>query len=305
MSADPAAESATSDEAAAPDASNHHYDLPPQIFELFLDTSLKYSVGLFESEDDSLEEAQIRKMEYIERVLQLTPGARVLDAGCGWGSLTLFLAARGYHVTGITPSPSQADFVEGRARASGIEDRVTILRGVFEDQDLPAGRFNGITFVGSIVHMPDKRAILARSNKLLAKRGRLYLSETCFSNAKRYQQFKDGAEFGFIRDEIFGWGDCVPVSSYVADLEATGFSLCGLRDLTPHYLCTIAEWRRRAARNREAIEALRPGYTDQLLRYFDICNTSWGFTTKQYAVVAVRDRGRHLPGKRPGTSQDN
>jgi len=278
----------------AADASNHHYDLPPRIFELFLDDSLKYSVGLFEERDDTLEVAQQRKLELIARELRLGPGARVLDVGCGWGSLVGFLARRGCRVTGITPSPRQADFVAARAAAAGVADRVAVLRGAFEDQaviaELGERSFDGITFVGSIVHLPDKAAALARAHRLLAHHGRLYLSETCFRSEKRYAQFSTSAEFGFIRDEIFGWGDCVPVSRYVADLEDAGFSLAGMIDLTANYRRTIDEWRQRAERNRTAIDEICPGYTDRLLRYFDICNASWGFTTKQYALIAVRER---------------
>src|SRR6185436_18653900 len=109
----------------AADASNHHYDLPPRIFELFLDESLKYSVGLFERDDDTLEVAQQRKLERIARELRLGEGARVLDVGCGWGSLVGFLARRGCRVTGITPSPRQAEFVAARAAAAGLADRVS------------------------------------------------------------------------------------------------------------------------------------------------------------------------------------
>lgn len=277
----------------AADASNHHYDLPPRIFELFLDESLKYSVGLFERADDTLEDAQQRKMELIARELRVGAGSRVLDVGCGWGSLVGFLARRGCRVTGITPSPRQADFVAARAAAAGVADRVSVLRGAFEDQagiDLGARSFDGIAFVGSIVHMPDKAAVLARAHRLLAHHGRLYLSETCFRSEKRHAQFSTSAEFGFIRDEIFGWGDCVPVSRYVAQLEDAGFSLAGMIDLTANYRRTIEEWRRRAERNRTAIDEICSGYTDRLLRYFDICNASWGFTTKQYALIAVRER---------------
>jgi cyclopropane-fatty-acyl-phospholipid synthase len=300
--------------AVAADASNHHYDLPPRIFELFLDESLKYSVGLFERpgredhddrpgrealerDDDTLEAAQLRKLEFIARELRVGPGARVLDVGCGWGSLVGFLARRGCRVTGITPSPRQAEFIERRSRevlAAPGAGSVTVLRGTFEDQvgtaELAERSFDAIAFVGSIVHLPDKAAALARAHRLLAHHGRLYLSETCFRSEKRYAQFSTSAEFGFIRDEIFGWGDCVPVSRYVAQLESAGFSLAGMVDLTANYRRTIEEWRRRAERNRTGIDEICPGYTDRLLRYFDICNASWGFTTKQYALTAARER---------------
>jgi cyclopropane-fatty-acyl-phospholipid synthase len=278
----------------AADASNHHYDLPPRIFELFLDASLKYSVGLFERDDDTLEDAQQRKLAFIARELRLGPGMRLLDVGCGWGSLVEFAARRGCRVTGITPSPRQAAFVAERARGAGVADAVAVHCGTFDDAELPkygADRgFDALSFVGSIVHIPDKAAALHAAHRLLAHHGRLYLSETCFRSERRYTQFAPSAEFGFIRDQIFGWGDCVPMSRYVAQLEDAGFSITGCVDLTASYRRTIVHWRQRAEHNRAAIDAIAAGYTDQLLRYFDICNASWGFTTKQYALIAARER---------------
>jgi cyclopropane-fatty-acyl-phospholipid synthase len=274
-----------------PGVTNQHYDLPPRVFELFLDEALKYSSGLYLKEDDTLDQAQIQKMDFIASQLRVRRGERVLDIGCGWGSLTLFLAEKvGCDVVGITPSPRQAEFIRERARVRGLDGAVRIECSHFEDLELPARSFDAITLVGSIVHMVDKARVLDACYRAARHRGRLYLSETCFRNQKRYDQFRMGQVHGFVRDEIFGWGDIVPISKYIVHLEDAGFSLCGLTDLTSHYSRTIAEWRSRAERHRAEIDELAPNLTNQLIRYFDISNAAWGFTTKQYAVTAEKQR---------------
>jgi cyclopropane-fatty-acyl-phospholipid synthase len=93
-----------------------------------------------------------------------------------------------------------------------------------------------------------------------------------------------------VRDQIFGWGELIPLSAYVEHLEEAGFSLRGLTDLTSHYARTIDAWQQNVQRNRDALEDLQPGVTEQLLRYFEISNAAWGFSTKQYAVVACKCR---------------
>lgn len=274
-----------------PGETNQHYDLPPGVFQLFLDERLKYSSGLYLNENDTLDQAQVQKMDFIAAQLGLKRGERVLDIGCGWGSLTLFLAERyGCEVVGITPSPHQAEFIRERARSLGLDKAVRIENSHVEKLELPARSFDAITMVGSIVHMVDKGRVLEECYRVARHHGRLYLSETCFRSQKRYDQFSKGEAFGFIRDDIFGWGDIVPISSYVVHLENAGFSLRGLKDLTADYGRTIAEWRRRAEAHREELDRFAPDLTDKLIRYFDISNAAWGFTTKQYALTAEKQR---------------
>src|SRR4051812_988637 len=106
-----------SPESAVP-ASNYHYELPPKIFELFLDPTLKYSSGLYLDPGDSLAEAQRHKLDYIARQIEATSASIVLDVGCGWGSLTCHLAEHvGCRVIAITPAQAQADYVRARLAA--------------------------------------------------------------------------------------------------------------------------------------------------------------------------------------------
>jgi cyclopropane-fatty-acyl-phospholipid synthase len=268
-----------------------HYDLDPRIFALVLDQTLKYSPGIYRQETDTLDQAQRQKLEFIAQQLGLRGGERVLDIGCGWGSLTCFLAERyGCQVVGVTPSLPQASFIRRRAGELGVADRVAVEVAHFQETALPARSFDAIALVGSINHIADSGGVLAECHRLCRFRGRLYLSSTCFRNREKRKEFYDRPGTAFVREGIFGWGDTVPVSELIADLEDAGFSLVGLADLTAHYARTVADWRRNAERNRAALEAIEPGVVDRFLAYFDIANAGWGYTMKQYAVVAARQR---------------
>ncbi len=270
---------------------NQHYDQSPRLFELFLDPSLKYSAGRFVTGAETLHEAQLRKMDFVAEQIGARAGTAVLDVGCGWGSLTLHLAERhGCMVTGVTPSPSQAEFIRGRARARGIADRVTIVVGTFDLIELGGRKFDAVTMLGSVTHMIDKAAAVQKATDHLRLGGRYYLSESCFRNRRVYEEFDPRPGTSFIRDQIFGWGELVPMSTFVIAFEDAGLSLAGLTDLTADYARTIEHWRANAVAHRAQLEELQPGKTDELLRYFDICNAGWGLTTKHYALLGLRRR---------------
>src|SRR4030088_1590259 len=111
---------------------NTHYDLDSRVFELFLDPWMKYSSGLYRSGDETLEQAQVNKLHYICKELQLEPGKNLLDIGCGWGSMTIFAAKNyGPHVHAMSPAPNQHEYIHRRAAALGVADRVHTTCGSF------------------------------------------------------------------------------------------------------------------------------------------------------------------------------
>ncbi|MDQ3572947.1 MAG: cyclopropane-fatty-acyl-phospholipid synthase family protein [Actinomycetota bacterium] len=135
-------------------AVRHHYDLPPEFFALFLDRSLTYSCAIFSRGAASLEEAQEEKLELVCRKLELKPGERVLDVGCGWGSFPIHAAARhGVSVVGITLSEPQARLARDRAAEAGVADRVEIR--VMDYRDLAGERFDAIASIGMVEHVGD------------------------------------------------------------------------------------------------------------------------------------------------------
>jgi cyclopropane-fatty-acyl-phospholipid synthase len=271
-------------------ATNRHYELPVDLFAVYLDRRLKYSSGLYSDNADDLDHAQTNKLRFVARQLGIAGGERVLDIGCGWGSLVLFMAQEfACHTVGVTPSLPQAEYIRAEAERMGVGDLVTLEIGSFADTDL-TGRFDAVTMLGSIVHMPNRTAVLAKAYQLLRRGGALYLSESCFRDQATYQEFSRRPGTKQVTEEIFGFADMVPLSMLVEAVETAGFSLAGLTDLTPHYYRTIEEWERRAEAARDRIELVEPGMSGPLIQYLQTANAGWGYTTKHYALSALRTR---------------
>jgi cyclopropane-fatty-acyl-phospholipid synthase len=276
---------------AAIEATNGHYTLPVEIFAAFLGRRLKYSCGLYATPETTLDGAQEAKLDWlVRRNLRLAPGQRLLDIGCGWGSLVLYAAERGCHVVGVTPSAPQREHVLGQAAERGLADRVDVRLGRFSALDLTGERFDGVSMVGSIVHMPDREDVLAAVSRLLRPHGRLYLSESCFRNQRIFAEYRNSPGFRFVGTDIFGYGEMVPLADLIAATESAGLSVVRLADLTAHYPRTLADWAEGVRRARDRINAVVPGEADRLLRYFDIGATAFGYTTKHYAFVAEKSR---------------
>ena len=132
----------------------HHYDLSDELYELFLDDDKQYSCAYFTDPKNSLEQAQLDKKAHIAAKLALEPGQRVLDIGCGWGGMALFLhKVAGVDVLGVTLSERQLEIARKRAAAAGVSDHVK-----FELQDyrLLDEQFDRIVSVGMFEHVGTK-----------------------------------------------------------------------------------------------------------------------------------------------------
>jgi cyclopropane-fatty-acyl-phospholipid synthase len=270
---------------------NQHYDQDPRIFSLFLDESHKYSSALYGSPEESLADAQRRKLHFVADRLGLRGGERLLDIGCGWGSLVLFMAAEyGCRTVGISPAPRQHDHIAAKAAERGLTDRVQTVLGHVEQLSVPPGSFDAVTMLGSIVHMPDLDGVFATCRDALRRGGRLYVSESCFRNEAARARFADRSGTAYVRDAIFGWGDMRPLSRLVKAAEDAGFSLVALDDLTDHYRRTIDDWMSNVDRNAAGLDAVEAGLADRLRRYLQTANAGWGYTTKHYALTCQRSR---------------
>ncbi|MES4907255.1 MULTISPECIES: class I SAM-dependent methyltransferase [unclassified Streptomyces] len=275
---------------AAYQATNRHYELPAELFGIYLDRRLKYSSGLYTDQDTDLDRAQTDKLHFVARQLGLTGGERLLDIGCGWGSLILFMAQEyGCHATGVTPSRPQLEYIRTQAKTAGVADLITLEHGSFGDVEV-AGPYDAVTMLGSIVHMPDRTAVLRKVYDLLRRGGSLYLSESCFRNRASYEEFSRRPGTKHVTEDIFGFADMVPLSTLVEAVESAGFSLTALSDLTAHYRRTIEDWEQRIHAERDRVERAAPGMSEPLVRYLRTANAGWGYTTKHYALSARKSR---------------
>src|SRR4051812_19902755 len=134
----------------------HHYDLPPEFFKLFLGESMTYSCAIFSRGATTLEEAQRTKLDLVCTKLNLQPGQRVLDVGCGWGSWVVYAAKEyGVHVTGITLSEPQAKIARERAEAEGVGDKVDIR--VQDYREITGEKFDAIASIGMVEHVGENQ----------------------------------------------------------------------------------------------------------------------------------------------------
>jgi cyclopropane fatty-acyl-phospholipid synthase-like methyltransferase len=149
----------------------YHYDVSNEFYASWLDPNMVYSCGYFRSPEDTLETAQIQKIDHILAKLRIRPGDRLLDIGCGWGALVLRAAEKyGAKVLGITLSRNQYELARERIAAAGLTDRCEVR---LEDYRDVAGKFDRITSVGMFEHVGLKnlRGYFARLHELLADNG--------------------------------------------------------------------------------------------------------------------------------------
>jgi cyclopropane-fatty-acyl-phospholipid synthase len=270
---------------------NQHYDQDPRLFALYLDPTRKYSSGLYRRPSDSLEAAQQNKLHFVADRVGVQPGSRLLDIGCGWGSLVLFMAANyGVTTVGVSPAANQLAYVAERAAELGLSRLVATRAGQIEDLELEPRRFDAVTMLGSIVHMPDLSVVFGKAWAALRPRGRLYVSESCYRNAAKRAEFAGRENSVFVSESIFGWGDMRPLSELVRGAEDAGFSVVAVDDLTEHYYRTIEDWLANVQRNAAALDEIEDGLATRLVRYLETANAGWGYTTKHYALTCQKSR---------------
>ncbi|SFF25744.1 cyclopropane-fatty-acyl-phospholipid synthase [Fontimonas thermophila] len=223
----------------------HHYDIDFELYRRFLDEDLHYSCAYFAEDGMTLEQAQQAKCAHIARKLDLRPGARVLDIGCGWGSLALYLAQHhGAHVTGITLSQAQLEIARQRAQARGLGACVDFR---LEDYRQTRGQFDAIISVGMFEHVgrPQYRRFFTQIAQLLAPDGTAVLHTIG-------RRSPSGGMNPWIRKYIFPGGYIPAASEVLAAIEPSGLVVADLEIWRRHYAYTLAEWHRRfAARAHE------------------------------------------------------
>ena len=237
-----------------------HYGVSNEFYELWLDPMMLYTCAYFRTGDESIELAQLNKLEHICRKLRLKRGDRLLDIGCGWGGLVRY-AARNYGVEalGITLSESQAAWGRERIRMDGLSGRCRVE--VRDYRDLPGGeQFDKITSVGVTEHVPadEQPAYFARAYSLL-RPGGVFLNhcevsldqargETLTSRVAA-RLWKRGE---FIQRYVFPDARLVPAAHVIASAEQSGLQVRDVESLREHYTLTLRHWIRDLEKNREA-----------------------------------------------------
>jgi len=220
-------------------AISHHYDVGNDFYELVLGPSWTYSCARFVTPATSLEEAQAAKYELVCRKLGLdrATGSRLLDVGCGWGSMAIHAASHhDARVVGIALSHEQVDKARERVRRAGLEDRVEIR---YQDyRDLRGEEFDAISSIGMFEHVGTARTAqyFSTLRALLAPTGRL-LNHAISSPG--------GSRLGsrtFIGRYVFPDGELIDVGEVVLAMERAGFEVRDVESLREHYARTLRGW---------------------------------------------------------------
>ncbi len=238
----------------------HHYDLSDNLYNMFLDADLQYSCAYFDHPDASLEEAQESKKRHISAKLLINrPGLRVLDIGCGWGGLALYLAAEtGAQVTGITLSEEQVKAARERAERAGLTHRVSFH---LRDYRLEETTYDRIVSIGMFEHVgkPHYPAFFRKLRELLAEDGVALLHS--IGRADR-----PGSTNPWIRKYVFPGSYCPALSEVLPVIERQMLSVTDVEILRLHYALTLRKWRQRFADNRDKVKDI---YDERFCRMWE------------------------------------
>lgn len=255
-------------------AVRHHYDVSNEFFRLFLGPSMVYSCAIWRGgEMRTLEEAQEEKLDTVARKLDLAPGARVLDVGCGWGAFPVRAAAvHGAEVVGITLSPPQAEEARRRAAEAGVADRVEIR--VADYRDLAGERFDAIASIGMVEHVGAANIDLyARTLAGLLEPGGRLLNHGI-------SRLRHGDREAGPFSERYVFPDAAPLhlSRVQAALERAGFVTRHVEEFGADYAETLRHWTRNLDADLERATALAGPERVRVWRLY-LCAARNGFET--------------------------
>jgi cyclopropane-fatty-acyl-phospholipid synthase len=237
----------------------HHYDLGNEFYKLFLDERMFYSCAYFREETDTLEQAQVNKCRLLAAKLDLKPGQRVLDIGCGWGGMALYLASvADVDVTGVTLSKEQHALANERVKAAGLQSRVHIE---LMDYRHVSGKFDRIVSVGMFEHVGvgHYQEFFAEINRLLRDDGVMMLHSIGHMSPP-------GTASPWMRKYIFPGAYSPALSEVFPAVENNSLWVTDVEFLRVHYATTLRHWFDRFAKNREHVIAM---YDEKFYRMFE------------------------------------
>ena len=262
-----------------------HYDLGNDMFEQFLDPTMMYSAAQFLTADDTLEQAQLNKLQRICQKLDLKPTDHLLEIGTGWGSMALYAAQHyGCKVTTTTLSKEQFDYTQTRIEALGLQEQVTLLLEDYRDLTGQYDKLVSIEMIEAVGHhfLPSYFKQCAR---LLKPHG-LMLLQAITIREQRYEQAKSSVDF--IQRYIFPGGALPSVQKMLEIVgKDTDMNLMHMEDFGLHYAKTLRLWHENFRRAHGRLTEL--GYDEYFLRLWEfyLCYCEGGFLERSIGTAQL------------------
>jgi cyclopropane-fatty-acyl-phospholipid synthase len=271
---------------------HRHYDIGNDFYRLWLDSRMVYTCAYFPDPAMTLEAAQVAKMDHVCRKLRLSPQDTVVEAGCGWGALSMHMAARyGVRVKAFNISSEQVKHARASARAAGLEGRVEFIE---DDYRNIQGRFDAFVSVGMLEHVGrNQHGELGRViDRCLRENGRGLIHSIGQSQGMALNPW--------IEKRIFPGAYPPTLAEMAAMLEARAFSVLDVENLRLHYALTLEHWLRRY---EEAQECVRAMFDERFVRAWRLylSGSLAAFRTGElqlYQVVFNRDSNNEVPWTR-------
>lgn len=219
-------------------AIQHHYDVSNNFYSMVLGPTMVYSCAVFTNEDSSLEAAQLEKVDLICRKLDLKPGMKLLDVGCGWGTLILHAAKEyGVKAVGVTLSTNQVELARQRVAKANLADSIEIR--LQDYREVAEADYDAISSVGMSEHVGDSKLDLYfnQLHERIKDQGRIL--NHCITRPTSLERARTGA---FIDRYIFPDGELTSPSRVVQAMHNSGFELRHSENLREHYAKTLAKW---------------------------------------------------------------
>lgn len=262
-----------------------HYDLSNDFFELMLDNTMMYSSAIFSDKNESLYEAQKRKIDILAKKLQIKKGTNILEIGSGWGAMSMHLVKKyGCKVTTLTLSSEQKKLCERKFQENNLEDSINIMLKDYRDME---GEFDAIIAVEMFEAVGEEYfdVFFKKCEKLLKPTGNLVMQIITMPD-QRYKSYCKGTDF--IQKYIFPGGH-LPSVAKLLDVTAkyTKLNLLNMEDYTEHYAKTLNIWHQNF--NNQMVKIKSLGFDDYFIRMWKmyLCYCEAAFMTRNINLVQV------------------
>jgi len=274
----------------------YHYDVSNEFYQVWLDPAMVYSCAYFERGDETLAEAQTKKIDHILSKVQLQPGQRLLDIGCGWGALVMRAASKfGARCLGVTLSQRQFELATERVREAGLQGQVEIRLQDYRDVQ---GQFDRITSVGMFEHVGIRHlpTYFARIRELLADDGWVLNHGITSTDADDGETHHGGGRF--IDRYVFPHGELPHISTVLKTMQEGGLEALDVESLRRHYARTTGLWSQAFEANGEKLRSMIDEKRWRIWRVY-LAGCQWAFDHDEISLYQVlcRKAGRLSHGQ--------